>query len=149
MAELSSPPAAEQTLRLEGIHKSYGTGTKHETEVLHGIDLSLARGEFAALIGPSGSGKSTLLNIIGLLDKPSTGKLFLTGQEAQNQWMKVLKCHCESEGGTLPRIQLLPVARSYLSLTCLSDQPGKECMRTSCRFRRRIASSTAVIRFIP
>jgi ABC-type glutathione transport system ATPase component len=69
--------AAEPTLRLEGIHKSYGAGTAHETEVLHGIDLSLARGEFAALIGPSGSGKSTLLNIIGLLDKPSTGKLFL------------------------------------------------------------------------
>jgi lipoprotein-releasing system ATP-binding protein len=72
------------TLRLEGIHKSYGTGTSHETEVLHGIDLSLARGEFAALIGPSGSGKSTLLNIIGLLDKPTAGRLFLTGQEAEN-----------------------------------------------------------------
>ena len=72
------------TLQLQDIRKSYGTGTSHETEVLHGINLSLARGEFAALIGPSGSGKSTLLNIIGLLDKPSAGKLFLTGQEAEN-----------------------------------------------------------------
>ena len=72
------------TLRLQGIRKSYGTGTTHETEVLHGIDVSLARGEFVALIGPSGSGKSTLLNIIGLLDKPSAGKLFLIGQEAEN-----------------------------------------------------------------
>ena len=72
------------TLRLEGLRKSYGTGTLRETEVLHGIDLTLARGEFAALIGPSGSGKSTLLNLIGLLDKPSAGKLFLTGQEAEN-----------------------------------------------------------------
>lgn len=80
----SAPPAAGDTLRLEGIHKSYGSGTAHETEVLHGIDLSLARGEFAALIGPSGSGKSTLLNIIGLLDKPSKGKLFLIGKEAEN-----------------------------------------------------------------
>jgi lipoprotein-releasing system ATP-binding protein len=80
----SDPPAAGDTLRLEGIHKSYGIGTAHETEVLHGIDLSLARGEFAALIGPSGSGKSTLLNIIGLLDKPSKGKLFLIGKEAEN-----------------------------------------------------------------
>ena len=76
--------ASAATLMLEGIRKSYGTGTAHETEVLHGIDLSLARGEFAALIGPSGSGKSTLLNIIGLLDKPSQGKLFLVGQEAEN-----------------------------------------------------------------
>jgi lipoprotein-releasing system ATP-binding protein len=72
------------TLQLQGIRKSYGTGPSHETEVLHGIDLTLARGEFAALIGPSGSGKSTLLNIIGLLDKPSAGKLFLIGKEAEN-----------------------------------------------------------------
>ena len=80
----ADPLAASATLRLEAIHKSYDTGNVHETEVLHGIDLSLARGEFAALIGPSGSGKSTLLNIIGLLDKPSSGKLFLIGQEAEN-----------------------------------------------------------------
>ncbi len=52
--------------------------------MLHGIDRCLARGEFAALVGPSGSGKSTLLNIIGLLEKPSAGKIFLTGQEAEN-----------------------------------------------------------------
>jgi lipoprotein-releasing system ATP-binding protein len=77
-------------LRLEGIRKSYGEGGAHATEVLHGIDLTLARGEFAALIGPSGSGKSTLLNIIGLLDRPSAGKLFLAGQEAENLQDKAL-----------------------------------------------------------
>jgi lipoprotein-releasing system ATP-binding protein len=71
------------TLRLEGIHKAYGIGMPAETEVLHGIDLVLKRGEFAALIGPSGSGKSTLLNIIGLLDQPSEGKLFITGQPTE------------------------------------------------------------------
>ena len=71
-------------MRLQGIRKTYGIGSAHATEVLHGIDLTLARGEFAALIGPSGSGKSTLLNIIGLLDKPTAGKLFLTGQEAEH-----------------------------------------------------------------
>lgn len=71
------------TLRLEGIHKAYGVGTPAETEVLHGIDLVLKRGEFAALIGPSGSGKSTLLNIIGLLDQPSAGKLFITGEPTE------------------------------------------------------------------
>jgi ABC-type polar amino acid transport system ATPase subunit len=90
VADLEQSSAVEPTLRLEGIRKSYGTGTTHETEVLHGIDLTLARSEFAALIGPSGSGKSTLLNIIGLLDKPSAGKLFLTGQEAENLHDKAL-----------------------------------------------------------
>jgi lipoprotein-releasing system ATP-binding protein len=52
-----------------------------ETEVLHGIDLSLAEGEFAALIGPSGSGKSTLLNIIGLLERPTGGRLSIGGRD--------------------------------------------------------------------
>jgi len=58
-----------ETLRLAGLRKSYGAGTPVETEVLHGVDLALSRGEFAALIGPSGSGKTTLLNLIGLLDR--------------------------------------------------------------------------------
>jgi lipoprotein-releasing system ATP-binding protein len=67
-------------LQLTGIRKSYGSG-ETESEILHGIDLRLERGEFAALIGPSGSGKSTLLNLIGLLDRPSGGQLFIDGQE--------------------------------------------------------------------
>lgn len=71
------------TLRLEGIFKSYGVGTGSETEVLHGIDLTLKRGEFSALIGPSGSGKSTLLNLIGLLDRPGKGQLALTGRATE------------------------------------------------------------------
>ncbi len=67
-------------LRLGGIRKSYLSG-EGELEVLHGIDLTLQRGEFAALIGPSGSGKSTLLNLIGLLDRPTAGQLFIDGEE--------------------------------------------------------------------
>jgi lipoprotein-releasing system ATP-binding protein len=73
-----------EVLRLVGVRKSYGVGTPVEMEVLHGIDLELRRGEFAALIGPSGSGKTTLLNLIGLLDQPSGGKLFIEGQEASH-----------------------------------------------------------------
>jgi lipoprotein-releasing system ATP-binding protein len=73
--------AGNDTLRLSGVRKSYGTGTPVEVEVLHGIDLTLRQGEFAALIGPSGSGKTTLLNLIGLLDKPDAGRLVIAGQE--------------------------------------------------------------------
>jgi lipoprotein-releasing system ATP-binding protein len=61
--------------------KSYNIGTPVEVEVLHDIDLELQSGEFIALIGPSGSGKSTLLNIIGLLDRPTKGRLFIEGRE--------------------------------------------------------------------
>ena len=71
-----------ETLRLEDVRKSYGLGTPVETEVLHGIDLVLERGEFAALIGPSGSGKSTLLNVIGLLDRVGSGRVVLEGRNA-------------------------------------------------------------------
>ena len=74
-------PAAIETLRLEGVRKSYDIGTPVEAEVLHGIDLVLKGGEFAALIGPSGSGKTTLLNLIGLLDQPTGGALFIEGQK--------------------------------------------------------------------
>ena len=68
------------TLQLKGIRKAYNIGLPAETEVLHGLDLTIERGEFVALIGPSGSGKSTLLNLIGLLDKPTAGELLITGQ---------------------------------------------------------------------
>jgi lipoprotein-releasing system ATP-binding protein len=70
------------TLQLSGLRKSYGVGTPVETEVLHGIDLTLRHGEFAALIGPSGSGKTTLLNLIGLLDRPNAGRIVIGGQDA-------------------------------------------------------------------
>ncbi len=72
---------ARDLLRLQGVRKSYAIGTIAETEVLHGIDLGIQQGEFAALIGPSGSGKSTLLNLIGLLDQPTSGHLHILGEE--------------------------------------------------------------------
>jgi len=70
----------EEVLRAEGLRKSYNVGQPNEVEVLHGIDMRLDRADFAALVGPSGSGKSTLLNLIGLLDSPSGGELYLRGQ---------------------------------------------------------------------
>ncbi len=66
---------------LQGVRKAFNVGTGIETEVLHGIDLTLHRGDFCAVMGPSGSGKSTLLNIIGLLDRPTTGLLQMAGEE--------------------------------------------------------------------
>jgi len=66
-------------LQLETVSKSYNVGTPIEVEVLHGIDLALRAGEFAALIGPSGSGKSTLLHLIGLLERPTAGRIRIAG----------------------------------------------------------------------
>ena len=66
---------------MTGVRKAYNIGLPSETEVLHGIDLKLDRGEFCAVMGPSGSGKSTLLNIVGLLDRPTAGGMRICGEE--------------------------------------------------------------------
>jgi len=71
----------ETVVELRGIRKVFNPGSATETEVLHGIDLRLYKGDFCAVVGPSGSGKSTLLNIIGLLDRPSAGTLQIAFQE--------------------------------------------------------------------
>ena len=69
--------ASDALLRLDGVTKDYGT--RVVTHVLRGIDLVVERGEFVALTGPSGSGKTTLLNIIGLLDRPTSGSMAFQG----------------------------------------------------------------------
>lgn len=68
-------------VQLHGVRKAFNVGTPFETEVLHGIDLTLHRGDFCAVMGPSGSGKSTLLNIVGLLDRPTSGRLVIASEE--------------------------------------------------------------------
>ncbi len=65
-------------IELQGIQKTYNMG-KIEVSALRGIDMKIDRGEFVAIMGPSGSGKSTLLNIIGLLDSPTSGRIFIDG----------------------------------------------------------------------
>lgn len=75
--------ATPPLLHLQGVRKSYNVGQPGEVEVLHGIDLQMAAGEFVALVGPSGSGKSTLLNVLGLLERMTHGSYQLRGQETR------------------------------------------------------------------
>jgi putative ABC transport system ATP-binding protein len=66
-------------IEIRGVTKDYQRG-KQKVEVLHGIDLDIAKGDFVALMGPSGSGKTTLLNLIGGLDKPTAGSIGIAGK---------------------------------------------------------------------
>ena len=69
-----------KVIELKDIQKTYRIGDS-EFAVLKGIDLQIEEGEFIALMGPSGSGKSTLLNIVGCLDRPTSGRFLLLGQD--------------------------------------------------------------------
>lgn len=75
-----------EILRVEHLSKIYGKG-ENEVRALDDVSFSIEKGQFVAIIGPSGSGKSTLLHILGGVDRPTVGKVFLEGQDvfAQNE----------------------------------------------------------------
>ncbi|HEX2929850.1 MAG TPA: ABC transporter ATP-binding protein [Candidatus Binatia bacterium] len=81
-----------EVIRVENLHKTYHMGDV-EVPALRGIDLTIERGEFVAVMGSSGSGKSTFMNILGCLDRPSAGKYYLDGEEvgslSANEWAHI------------------------------------------------------------
>ena len=79
MAESAAQQAAEPVIRVSDLHKNYRMGSD-TIRALNGVDCKIRENEFVAVMGPSGSGKSTLMNIIGCLDRPSTGEYWLSGE---------------------------------------------------------------------
>ena len=69
-----------EMLRVENLTKIYGTG-ENQVRALDGVSFSVEKGQFVSIIGPSGSGKSTLLHILGGVDRPTGGKVFVNGQD--------------------------------------------------------------------
>jgi len=68
-------------IELKKIEKTYNPGKENELKVLKGIDLKIQKGEMIAMFGPSGSGKSTILHILGCLDRPTKGKVYIEGKD--------------------------------------------------------------------
>jgi len=87
--ELKSSPVADAVIRVEDLHKYYQLG---ETRVhaLRGLSLDIRQGDFVAIMGASGSGKSTFMNILGCLDKPTSGKYLLEGIDVSKHDKKAL-----------------------------------------------------------
>ena len=76
------PVPGTPLIALRGVCKRYVRG-QQSVDVLHGIDLDIAEGDFIALMGPSGSGKTTLLNLIGGLDRPTAGSVAVDGRRIE------------------------------------------------------------------
>lgn len=75
--------SGKTVIEMRNIIKTYYLGTPNELEILHGIDLTVSDGEFVSIVGASGSGKSTLMNLIGALDRPTSGEYELDGMSTQ------------------------------------------------------------------
>ena len=122
-------------LELASIKKSFSKGSSNKIEVLKGINLQLFPGEIVALVAPSGAGKSTLLQIAGLLDKPLSGKIFIDGQEIQNESDNQLTMIRRREIGFVYQFHhLLPEfsSRENIDLPQLSNGvPSKDAQRRS------------------
>lgn len=96
-------------IQLSDIHKSYYIGKPNELEILHGIDLEIKEGQFVAIVGYSGSGKSTLMNIIGALDRPTTGTYILDKTNIQSTEDQALsKIRNEKIGFVFQNFNLIP-----------------------------------------
>jgi lipoprotein-releasing system ATP-binding protein len=80
----SSTSNQPPVLKLQGVSKVYAEGTPAQVEVLHEVNLSIHAAEMCAIMGPSGSGKSTLLNLMGLLDRPTRGRIFIQGSDTSH-----------------------------------------------------------------
>jgi putative ABC transport system ATP-binding protein len=80
---MSEPVSSELVIQAKDLRKIYKMGDV-EVHALRGLNATIARGEIVAIMGPSGSGKSTLMNIIGCLDRPSSGEYYLDGERVSN-----------------------------------------------------------------
>ena len=158
-------------LELSNIRKSYNIGLPNEAEILHDLSLQINTGEFVALIGPSGSGKSTLLNIVGLLERMTSGSYRIQGEEMHGlddatltlrrravlgfvfQFHHLLPAFTALENVTLPALmregRITPSqrehARAVLSAVGLENAMNKRPGELSGGMQQRVAIARALV----
>ncbi len=167
--------SAAPLIELADIRKSYNLGRQNEAEVLHGLSFRIERGEFVALIGPSGSGKSTLLNIVGLLERATSGSYRIDGEETNKlsdaeltlrrrttlgfvfQFHHLLPAFTALENVTLPALmrdgRVTPAqhdrALAVLSEVGLAAAAGKRPGELSGGMQQRVAIARALVQQPP
>jgi putative ABC transport system ATP-binding protein len=156
-------------IRLTNLHRRYEMGDTH-VDALRGVNLTIAPGEFVALVGPSGSGKSTVLNLIGGLDRPTEGKIWVDGVELTAQDERGLTAHRRHRVGfvfqsfnLLPRLtalenvaiplmfsgvpeqRRLAQARTLLQQVGLSDRLAHRPTQLSSGEQQRVAIARSLV----
>ena len=162
-------------IEISEVRKTYNAGLPNEAEILHGLTLRVDRGEFVALIGPSGSGKSTLLNIIGLLERMTSGSYQLQGEEINGlndaeltlrrrtklgfvfQFHHLLPAFTALENVTMPALmsegrvsdKQLAHARELLAAVGLANAMDKRPAELSGGMQQRVAIARALVQQPP
>ena len=118
-----------EILRVENLTKVYGKG-ENEVRALDGVSFSVEKGEFVAIIGPSGSGKSTLLHILGAVDEPSSGKVFMDGKDVFKQNEEQLAIFRRRQVGLVYQFyNLIPVLDVVENITLPVQLDGRKVNR--------------------
>jgi putative ABC transport system ATP-binding protein len=129
-----------EVAKVADVTRIYKIGTV-ETRALAGVSLSIATGEFTALIGPSGSGKTTLLQLLGCLDQPSSGRVFINGQEVgglnRNQRADVRR---NAIGFIFQFFALIPTLTAYENVELPLLLGGMGSAERQARVRQLLAS---------
>lgn len=119
-----------EILKVENLSKVYGTG-EHEVRALDGVSFSIKKGEFVAIIGPSGSGKSTLLHILGGVDYPSSGKVWMDGKDIFKQNEEQLAIFRRRQVGLIYQFyNLIPVLNVMENITLPILLDGRKVNQT-------------------
>lgn len=120
-------------LRTEGLKKYYGTST-NQVKALDGIDLSVKQGEFAAIVGTSGSGKSTLLHMLGGLDRPTEGKVYVEDKDIFSLKDDALTIFRRRKiGFVFQAFNLVPVLNVYENIVLPIELDGNQIDRDYVR----------------